>query len=514
MVTMASLAGLVFFGCGVYLWFRDNGGRSAERKKVGLEHISGIWTPHKKKIMQLEQLVPIWRETHSEGQPGDGEESIGLQLEHQGLRQFYNDHIRLNPFITGNVLVVIEKCLSLLDKEGSCPSVVNLRGDPEALLEKNAYTMLGKTNLIDHTLHVAEEMRPLTGDRGPLWAKGLMVALGHDLGKLPSLRGRFYSLGDHPLISATILDQMPAFKALPYKEEILRAVKDHHRVPKPGLGQKLKEADQAARRGELATGAELMESQGEEPPPVVSTGSPRPADPPPDIFWTTPPVEKVVVKATNLAWFVALATILDQMPAFKALPYKEEILRAVKDHHRVPKPGLGQKLKEADQAARRGELATGAELMESQGEEPPPVVSTGSPRPADPPPDIFWTTPPVEKVVVKATNLAWFDPDRFLELLKPYINRLNGGRWDAFSMRDGHCYVQVKTMWEVTKKLAREQKESSVSLADGDEESRRNILYSVVQRLREDKDAIARGLIKDGYFGAPFIVTNEGWNRV
>ena len=158
MVTMASLAGLVFFGCGVYLWFRDNGGRSAERKKVGLEHISGIWTPHKKKIMQLEQLVPIWRETHSEGQPGDGEESIGLQLEHQGLRQFYNDHIRLNPFITGNVLVVIEKCLSLLDKEGSCPSVVNLRGDPEALLEKNAYTMLGKTNLIDHTLHVAEEM--------------------------------------------------------------------------------------------------------------------------------------------------------------------------------------------------------------------------------------------------------------------------------------------------------------------------------------------------------------------
>ncbi len=34
----------------------------------------------------------------------------------------------------------------------------------------------------------------------------------------------------------------------------------------------------------------------------------------------------------------------------------------------------------------------------------------------------------------------------------------------------------------------------------------RNILYSIVCNLRRQKDAIARGLIKEGYFGGQFVV--------
>ena len=39
-----------------------------------------------------------------------------------------------------------------------------------------------------------------------------------------------------------------------------------------------------------------------------------------------------------------------------------------------------------------------------------------------------------EKVSLKEVPLPWFDAARYLRELKPYINRLDGPRWSAFSM--------------------------------------------------------------------------------
>lgn len=230
--------------------------------------------------------------------------------------------------------------------------------------------------------------------------------------------------------------------------------------------------------------------------------------------------------------------LLNQIEAFNALTDKDkdEIFKAIKDHHRNSDEFLCQKLKEADQAARRKELAENSKnivrdaAVESHTEEPlPESVSLEEPddspkesyiiphfiseqdegtkkRPSDT--DIFGSSvkPEKEKFNITEQDIPWFDPDEFLAEIKPYINRLNGGRWDAFSMPDGYVYVQVKVLWEVAKKIARQKGHKEVLLGDADEGIRRNILFSITSRLRTDKDAIARGLIKDEFFGAPFVV--------
>ncbi|HAK87658.1 MAG: hypothetical protein A2X55_09050 [Nitrospirae bacterium GWB2_47_37] len=231
--------------------------------------------------------------------------------------------------------------------------------------------------------------------------------------------------------------------------------------------------------------------------------------------------------------------ILNQIAAFTALPDKDkdEIFKAIKDHHRNSDEFLCVKLKEADQASRRKELAENSKNIirnadaESNKEplnEPvsletptpdvnvketyiiPHYVSTKDEntkkKPGDT--DIFGSQvkPEKEKVNITEQDLPWLDLDEFIGELNPYINRLNGGRWDAFSMSSGYVYFQVKILWEVAKKIARKKDHKEVLLGDADEGLRRNILFSIVSRLRTDKDAIARGLIKDEFFGAPFVV--------
>jgi len=232
--------------------------------------------------------------------------------------------------------------------------------------------------------------------------------------------------------------------------------------------------------------------------------------------------------------------ILNQIEAFSILSDKDkdEIFKAIKDHHRNSDEFLCVKLKEADQAARRKELAENSKNIiqnaaaNTQTEEPlsesaslegtdnsvkegfiiPHFVSAEGDedtktKPSDT--DIFGSPvkPEKEKVTIIEHDLPWFDPEEFLGELNPYINRMNGGRWDAFSMSNGYVYFQVKILWEVAKKIARQKGHTEVLLGDADESMRQNILFSIVNRLRTDKDAIARGLIQDKYFGAPFVVT-------
>jgi hypothetical protein len=62
---------------------------------------------------------------------------------------------------------------------------------------------------------------------------------------------------------------------------------------------------------------------------------------------------------------------------------------------------------------------------------------------------------------------------------------------------------RIQTLWEVAKTLAREKGDRTVLLGDTDRELKRNILYTIVTRLRTERDAIALGLVKDEYFGTP-----------
>ena len=388
--------------------------KRGSKKEIALEALSTIWSRHRNSEISLEQLACLWRNQAGQPLPAEAESPV---FGHHEIQDFYDEYVKERTFSATPAGAVVREILQLLDREGDCPSVVNGKGEAEGLTDKNAYDVLAVVKLYRHTLDVAKEMIKAFKGSAAMLPKVLIASLGHDLGKLPSYRKTLYSLGDHPLISVTILEGLPGYEGLPYKDAVNKAIVDHHRYPKGLLGEKLKEADQDARRTEIA-------SNIQERPAAGGTG-PEPDKP-------------------------------------------EETLQ--------------------------------------------PTSETG-PDPAEKD-SIFITHAKKEKEKVKPKEvpLPWFDADRYLKELKPYINRLDGQRWSAFSMPDGHVYFQAGVLEEVAKKLGKG--DPDIALMDSDKELKRNILYSVVCLLRREKDAIARGLIKDGFFGGPFIIRMQDGREI
>lgn len=408
MLEIALIAGIpaAIYG----LWktlFPSAGPEQAEgnKKEIALEALSTIWSRYKNTEISLEQLAGLWRSQAGFSPSPVAEDSV---FQHPEIQDFYDQYVKERTFAGTPAGGVVREILGLLDREGDCPSVMNWKGEAERLMEKNVYDVLTEVKLYRHTLNVAEEMIKAFNGSAAMLPKILITSLGHDLGKLPSYRKTFYSMGDHPLISITILDGLKGYMELGYRVEVNKAISDHHRIPKGLLGEKLKEADQAVRRIEMA--------------------------------------------------------------------------RNVQSHLEEMKPG-------------------------SEPEEPiQPAPLAGPVRQKTGKDSIFISHEQGEKERpnMKEVPLPWFNAERFLAELKPYINRMDGPRWGAFSMPDGYVYFQAGVLEEAAKKLGRSNPD--IALMDSDRELKRNILYSIVCNLRREKDAISRGLIKDGYFGGPFIV--------
>ena len=427
------------------------------KKEIALEALSAIWARHKNTEISLEQLAGLWR--NQTAQPGPAAE--GPVFRHPEIQDFYDRYVKGKTADRSASAIpagaaspaggVVKEILGLLDREGDCPSVVNGKGESEGFMDQNAYDLLAKVTLFQHSLDVAEEMIKAFNASGAPSPKILIASLGHDLGKLPSYRKTLYSLGDHPLGSLTILEGLPGWNEIPYKDELKRAIVSHHRNPQGLLEEKLKEADMSARRMELARNVKEHVEQSNRPAPGLAMPE---AWPPP----SSPPAAA---------------------PA------------------RAPEP------------AGYPDPARQAEPQTDQGTSP---RGTSSQKAA--PDSAFAAYAPEKKEVVtlREVPLPWFDPDRFLAELKPYINRLDGARWGAFSMPDGHVYFQAGVLEEVVKKLGKG--DPDIALMGADRDLKRNILFSVVSLLRREKEAIARGLVKDGYFGGPFIVRMKDGREV
>ena len=422
MLEIALIAGIAAAAFGLWKTLFPSAGpgrglpsrKKGGKKEIALEALSTIWSRHRNTEISLEQLACLWR--NQAGLPPSSEAENPV-FEHPEIRDFYDEYVRGRTFSATPAGAIVREILGLLDREGGCPSVVNGKGEADGLMDKNAYDVLAGVKLYRHILDVAKEMIKAFKGSAAMLPKVLIASLGHDLGKLPSYRQTLYSLGDHPLISVTILEGLPGYAGLPYKDEVDKAIVDHHRYPKGLLGEKLKDADQAARRTEIA-------SNIQEHPAAGGPGA-EPDKP-------------------------------------------EETLH------------LAAKV-EADRAEKDGIFITHAKKEK-------------------------------EKVKLKEVPLPWFNADRFLAELKPYINRLDGQRWSAFSMPDGHVYFQTGVLEEAAKKLGKG--DPDIALMDSDKELKRNILYSVVCLLRREKEAISRGLIKDGFFGGPFIVQMQAGREI
>jgi hypothetical protein len=342
--------------------------------------------------VNIADLAPLWRD---EKVP-DTIEEVSIEFQNARIQQFYNKHIRPLRHASQQQ-VVCRDLLSLLDTEGQCPSVVNVGRDIEASWDSNTYTLLGQTNLIDHSLNVAEQVVRLLqeSETGYLMPDTIIAALSHDLGKLPSIRGHLYSLGEHPLAAGRILVGLQSFKQLPLKEEILQAVKFHHKQPQELLGKTLKRADQLARQQELEQAQERLQ-----------------------------PLEKP--------------------------------------------PKWHNEAKSQD----------GIFDEKSEGKK--------------------------KATVPKLINLSWLDSHALLKDMRPYINRLEGRRFTAFSMPNGFVYFMPKILEVIAKKQA--EQAGVLEVVSMEKEEMREVLLSIVHQLRQE-DVIANGLLQNNYFGAYFTVT-------
>ena len=367
-------------------------------------------------VKHISELAHLWR---NERLIAEGIEKSELV---QPRSRSFASQLRTWSFFKqapGQLAVCLE-IVRLLDREGQCPSVVDVQGDVEAAWEQNTYQILAKTTLLDHSLNVAEQVVKLLSDH-QAWhviPDTMVAALGHDLGKIKSARGSLYALGEHPLAAGAIISGIPGFKELTRKEDILRAIKMHHKLTEGLLGKTLKKADQQARQQELErwAGVEVPEKITESKEEEVKEKPPQPSS-------------------------------------------REAVQRVQADIY-------GETI---DPAPSRAEFA-----------------------------------PPQRMDISR-----WFDAASYLALLKPYINRVGGRRFLAFSMADGLVYFQVKVLEEVARKQAQEANCMEIATMAQDDPSMRQVLFSVVQQLRQQREVIATHLIKATYFGGYFLVTRR-----
>jgi hypothetical protein len=82
-------------------------------------------------------------------------------------------------------------------------------------------------------------------------------------------------------------------------------------------------------------------------------------------------------------------------------------------------------------------------------------------------------------------------------------------RYLAFSMPDGHVYFQTKVLEEVARKQSERAGCMEIATMAQKDPTMRQVLLTIVQQLRGENDIIARGLIKDNFFGGYFTVTKK-----
>ncbi|MDX9771678.1 MAG: HD domain-containing protein [Tenuifilaceae bacterium] len=398
--------------------------------EISLRNLSKLWTKEGKQEIHISKLSPIWREEKTIAEP-----DIQLpDLQNSRATAFMNSVLQ-GPFFEKAPLqkAACGKILKLLDQEGNCPSVVNLKGDVEGSWDENTYQILARTTLLDHSLNVADQAIQLlsASESFHVIPDTVVAALGHDLGKLESSRGYLYSVGEHPLTAGRPLVEIEEFLKLPRKNEIERAIKLHHKRPDGLLGKTLKKADQLARQKELEENISRLENKS-------------------GLVESKPPLPTQELKNDSIAM--------------------ESIESSTKD-----------KAAAAWQAQ--------SDIYGDRGEK------------------------------IKATNVSdvpklmdishWFDAEQFLEGLKPYINKMFGRRFMAFSMPDGYVYFQAKVLEEVARKQAERAGCMEIATMAQKDPTLQRVLFTIVHQLRRENDIIARGLIKDNYFGGYFTVTRK-----
>ncbi|MRR58328.1 MAG: HD domain-containing protein [Deltaproteobacteria bacterium] len=418
----------------------------ADGQQIELGDLSQVWNqPEEERVISLAELSRNWL-AHPDA-PAKVPEPPPPAFRHPEIAAFHRELVEGKGNMVENVRLCIDELLRILDQEGDCPSVVNRNtSEAEGKLEKNVFARLAELPLYRHSLNVAREIASHCSQQITV-PKAVITGLSHDLGKLPSYQEAMYCTGDHPLIAPTVLEKIDSFRKLTYADEVTDAVRQHHRAqPESDLGKKLKSADQTCRNKEIAAllGPGKTKRQVEQRPEHDH------------------------------------ATIENDPDSSGEVKMTESI----QESRTSPKETDGEVAAQETQAAN----ATVFGAYEDQDS------------------DIFGATGDEQRIVNSLVPIEWFDPAAALSYLKQFINRMKGGRFYAFSMPDGTVYIQVAFFWMAAKRLS--SNDSKLLTADADIQARRDIMFSMVERLKESK-AIATDLLGPGFFMARFVINPE-----
>ena len=276
-IFIAAIGALLLYILSIVLLGKRNQTQTIDQQKIPLSELAEIWAESKRTgQIHIRDIAPLWRKsTITE------EDRSEYLFKYSRIEQWFQENIVDQPWFN-QAAAHTEICyqlLRMLEEEDPCPSVVNPSNDVEASWDTNTYNMLGKTTLLDHTLHVAEQTISLliSSEANHVIPDAMVAALGHDIGKLPTNRTHLYSLGEHPLAAGRVLAEIKLFGNLSRKEEISKAIKHHHMRPEGLIGKTLKKADQKSRQMELEDAVNGQKQQAEQGEDTVEEATPLPA---------------------------------------------------------------------------------------------------------------------------------------------------------------------------------------------------------------------------------------------
>lgn len=168
------------------------------------------------------------------------------------------------------ILSVIQDLLSLYETYGEVSSVVSWQEDPENQSLKTLYDIYAQIKLKEHVRNVLREALDhferekkvslidpsLIDESFGSYLHYTLMALGHDLGKIPEIRVRWeesgYSMGDHAYYSFLYLKEKLEDAGLNSEKmgNVLRAVREHHFPARDRWVELMKRFDQGARERE------------------------------------------------------------------------------------------------------------------------------------------------------------------------------------------------------------------------------------------------------------------------
>jgi len=210
----------------------------------------------------LSTLCVLWTDEQSQGSTDTGAESfvtapdaaIKTMFTSPEIAEFYNAYI-VPCSATKEALKVIIKLLKILDEKGRCSSVVD--DDPEA------FKALISVSLIEHSLDTARNAFAMNNKGRRVIRSNtediLIMALAHDLGKIPDLVKLDHGISNHVFTCLTFIK--PLLADLTTGHAIMEAIKFLHVKSKERQGKIknmtllniLEEANAQARETELKT---------------------------------------------------------------------------------------------------------------------------------------------------------------------------------------------------------------------------------------------------------------------